>query len=85
MQHALVVSHCVLRKLGHCPWTILFVWFVNFSLKGFTTHIFERIVFTLHMKLPLEVVQINCAFHDDSLIFDDFCGSSKISKIWSCI
>ena len=24
MLHALVVSHCVLLKLGHCPWTILY-------------------------------------------------------------
>ena len=40
MQHALVVSHCVLRKLGHCPWTILFDWrpenanFINMSKQS---------------------------------------------------
>ena len=32
------------------------------------------------MKLPLEVVQINCAFHDDLLIFDDLVGLQKFEK-----
>ena len=32
------------------------------------------------MELSLEGVQINCAFHDDSLIFDDLVGRQKFQK-----
>ena len=33
------------------------------------------------MKHLLGVVHINCAYHDDSSIFDDFMGRQKFQKI----
>ena len=33
------------------------------------------------MKHLLEIVHINCAYHDDSSSFDDFMGRQKFQKI----